>query len=363
MAAFGSASQSCSGVPGGDDTQRIGQGTLPISAGIEPQHGTLGVFAGILIGAAAHGKAPGVGQDGVIQQAGQIVFLGGQVALVQVALEGHPHQVLAGIGAVFRQHIGQFAAAEQPVGGAVGHIVPFLRDRAVDAVQRACQCIRGILPVGSQHRYGIAAGTVQGRSKDGSGGQTLGLCLGQSAVGTVQGDSGGFRLRQPVLQRLHKVAPFVPAGILQGFGGTIPQQTVQQAAAGPVAVQAAAGRQSGGTVGNIGAGRRSGQQRVRGDIHQIALRLVIQGQQIRRSGILGPVQGHALGIGIGLHRRGQTFHGIRIQGPGLRRGGGLHRGGALGRGGSTGCQQQRRECQRCRGKCFTHRFQYLPGIR
>ena len=95
------------GVPRGDDAQRVGQGFFAIAAGVQPEHGALGGFQCGGIAGVLKGEAARIGQDGVVQQAGEVVLLGGQIAVLQVGFEGDQNQILAGVGPVGGQQVGQ----------------------------------------------------------------------------------------------------------------------------------------------------------------------------------------------------------------------------------------------------------------
>ena len=271
---------------------------------------------------------------------------------------------MAGFRPVGRQQVRQLGAAEQRRFIAFRQVVPFQRHGAVHAVEGAGQGIFGQLAARCQQGGGIARRTVHGLRENAGGVQGIGLGFGQRIVAAVQRNSGGFGFLQPGLQRLHKVAPLLPAGVLQRRHGAVPQQRGQHGAVGPVAVEAAAQGQGIGALGDAGAGSRCRQQGVAHHVHPFhqAVGFIVQRQQIGRRRVLGDVEGHFLGGGIVLQRRQQGVGGVDVQGLGLRGGRRFHRCGMFGRAqriGGTAGQQQRRQGQRRKANGFQHRANFL----
>ena len=352
-------------VPRRDNTERLGQGILARTVGVEPQRGTLGRLQPGGIGVGVQGKAARIGQHRVIQQSVQIILLGRQVAVLKVAFEGYQHKSAAAFTAAVRQQVGQLGAAEHCIFGAVGHVVPLQRDGAVDAVERACQRVCRAAAISSQQRGRVAGRPVRRGRKDAGSRHAVGACIGQGVVAAAQRDGCSLRLVQPYGERLHKVTPLLPVCALQRCEGTVTQQRVQHRAVGPVAVQAAPKRQGAGIPGNVRPGGGRCQQRVACDIQQAAAGSMVSQQQIRRGGIRSHRQRHALRLGIGTGRRGQCVRGIHRQ----RLGGGggcrLDRSGIFNRqhgrfyiSQRAARQQQRRKHQRRRFH-NTHRMVFL----
>ena len=295
-------------VPRCDQPQCFGQRALAAAARVQPQHSALGGFLGGCVRIGVQGDPPGACQHGVVQQAGQVVFLGGQVAFLQLTLKGDQRQPLAGIAAVGCQQVGQLAAAEHRVLAVCRHMVRFQRHGAVHAVDGCCQRVGGVVSVGSQQGGGVACRHIGGRGKHCRGSHVGGTLRGQRVVAAAECHPECLRLCQPSGQRFDKVAPLCPRGILQRRHGVFAQQGGQRRRVRPVAVQAAAHRQAVG-IGGTGAVGGSLQQGValhRQRLH--AVRLVVGQQQ--GGGAVPGLQHNILRGAVRLQRRKQRRVGV-----------------------------------------------------
>ena len=354
-------------VPRCDQPQRFGQCALAAAARVQPQHGALGSFLGGLVRVGVQGDPPGARQHGVVQQTGQVVFLGGQVAFLQLALKGDQRQSLAGIAAVGCQQVGQLAAAEHRVLAVRRHKVRLQRHGTVHAVDGCRQRIGGVIAVGSQQGGGVACRHIGGRRKHSRGCHIGGALRGQGVVAAAERHPKRLRLCQPGGQRFDKVAPLCPRGILQRRHGVFAQQGGQRRLVGPVAVQAAAHRQAVG-IGGTGAVGGSLQQGVavhRQRLHAVGL---IVGQQ-QGGGTVPGLQRNILRGAVRLQRRKQRR--VGVGGQRLRRRGVdfLYRAGGHRLRSSASRQQRRRRqrgddffdrlhsnCSFCKGQNFSSFF-------